>query len=52
MMADEFKVVVEREGDLELLERIADERHVTTVDELLTWLTDHEHPALTMEPMF
>ncbi len=52
MMAEEFKVVAAREGDPDLLERIADERHVTTVDELLTWLTEHEHPALTMEPMF
>ncbi len=52
MMSDEFKVVTTREGDPDLLERIADERHVTTVDELLTWLTEHDHPALTMEPMF
>lgn len=52
MMADEFKVVAEREGDPGLIDRIADERHVTTVDELLTWLAEHEHPALTMEPMF
>ncbi len=52
MMADEFTAVAAREGDPGLLERIADERHVTTVDELLAWLTDHEHPALTMDPMF
>ncbi len=52
MMADEFKTVASREGDPELLDKIADERHVTTVDELLAWLTEHEHPALTMDPMF
>jgi acetyl-CoA synthase len=52
MMADEFKVVAAREGDPDLLDKIADERHVTTVDELLTWLTEHGHPALTMDPMF
>jgi acetyl-CoA synthase len=52
MMADEFKIVAEREGDPDLLDKIADERHVTTVDELLPWLAEHEHPALTMEPMF
>jgi acetyl-CoA synthase len=52
MMADEFKVVAAREGDPGLIEKIADERQVITVDELLTWLTEHEHPALTMEPMF
>jgi acetyl-CoA synthase len=52
MMAEEFKIVAAREGDPDLLDKIADERHVITVDELLTWLTEHEHPALTMEPMF
>jgi acetyl-CoA synthase len=52
MMADEFKIVAAREGDPDLLDKIADERHVITVDELLTWLAEHEHPALTMEPMF
>jgi acetyl-CoA synthase len=52
MMAEEFKVVAQREGDPDLLDKIADERNVTTVDELLTWLAEHEHPAMTMEPMF
>ena len=52
MMADEFKIVAEREGDPDLLNKIADERNVTTVDELLTWLAEHEHPAMTMESMF
>jgi acetyl-CoA synthase len=52
MMTEEFKVVAQREGDPDLLEKIADERNVTTVDELLTWLAEHEHPAMTMEPMF
>ncbi len=51
-MAEEFKTVTAREGVPDLLDRIADERHVTTVDELLTWLAEHEHPALTMDPMF
>jgi acetyl-CoA synthase len=52
MMAEEFKIVAAREGDPDLLDKIADERHVITVEELLTWLTEHNHPALTMEPMF
>src|SRR5512139_490422 len=52
MMSDEFKVVAQREGDPGLLDKIADERNVTTVDELMNWLTEHEHPALSMEPMF
>jgi len=52
MMDEEFKVVAAREGDPDLLEKIADERNVTTVDELLTWLAEHDHPAMTMESMF
>lgn len=52
MMAEELKVVAEREGDADLIEKIADERHVTTVEELLAWLEEHNHPVLAMEPMF
>ncbi len=51
-MADELKAVAEREGDPDLIERIADERYVTTVEELLAWLEAHEHPAMLMAPMF
>ncbi len=51
-MRDELSAVAQREGDPDLLERIADERNVTTVEELLVWLEEHEHPALTMDPMF
>ena len=51
-MSDEFKNVCEREGDPDLLDRIADERNVTTVDDLLAWLEAHNHPAMAMEPMF
>ncbi len=51
-MKEEFQKVAEREGDPDLIERIADERHVTTVDELLAWMEEHNHPALVMEPMF
>jgi len=51
-MADEFREVAAREGDPELLDRIADERNVSTVDDLLAWLEAHQHPAMIMEPMF
>jgi CO dehydrogenase/acetyl-CoA synthase beta subunit len=51
-MSDEFKAVCEREGDPDLLDRIADERSVCTVDDLLAWLEAHNHPAMAMEPMF
>ena len=51
-MAEELKAVAEREGDPDLLDKIADERGATTVEELLVYLEEKEHPALTMPPMF
>jgi acetyl-CoA synthase len=51
-MADELKAVAEKACVPDLLERIADERHVTTVEELLAWLEELNHPALTMESIF
>ncbi len=51
-MSDEFRAVAEREGDPELIDRIADERNVSTVDDLLAWLEEHNHPALVMDPIF
>lgn len=51
-MADEFKAVAEREGDPDLLDKIADETICTEVDELLVYLEQVGHPALTMDPLF
>ena len=51
-MADEFQAVAEREGDPDLIQKIADDRNVHTVDELLAWLEEHNHPALVMDPIF
>ena len=51
-MADELKAVAIREGDPDLIDKIADERHVTTVEQLLAWLEEHNHPALVMDPIF
>jgi acetyl-CoA synthase len=51
-MATELQAVCAREGDPELLGKIADERNATTVDELLAWMEEHNHPALVMDPMF
>jgi acetyl-CoA synthase len=51
-MADEFQAVAIREGDPELIDKIADEQNATTVEELVAWLEEHNHPALTMEMMF
>jgi acetyl-CoA synthase len=51
-MSAELQAVCEREGDPDLLNKIADERNATTVDELLAWIEEHNHPALVMDPMF
>ncbi len=51
-MADELRIVAEREGDPDLIDRIADERNATTVDELLAWMEEKNHPALVMDPIF
>jgi acetyl-CoA synthase len=51
-MAEELKAVALREGDPDLIDKIADERSVTTVEELLVYLEEHTHPALMMESMF
>jgi len=51
-MAEEFKAVCEREGDSDLVNKIADETICTDVDGLLPWLEQAGHPALTMDPMF
>jgi len=50
-MADEFATVAEREGVPDLIDRIADERHATTVDELVAWLKEKKHPVLEMGVM-
>ena len=51
-MAEEMKAAAEREGDPDLVDKIADERVATTVEELLPFLEEKEHPALTMPPLF
>jgi acetyl-CoA synthase len=51
-MAGELATVAEREGDAKLIDRIADERSVNSVEELLQWMEQNEHPALAMDPIF
>jgi acetyl-CoA synthase len=51
-MAGELQEVAAREGDPDLIEKIADERIATSVEELLAFLEEKEHPALTMPPIF
>jgi acetyl-CoA synthase len=50
-MAEELAEVCEREGDPDLINKIADERVATTVEELLPFLEEKGHPALTMDPI-
>ncbi|MBC8505641.1 MAG: CO dehydrogenase/CO-methylating acetyl-CoA synthase complex subunit beta [Anaerolineales bacterium] len=50
-MAEEFKVVAEREGVPDLMDRIADGNSVTTVEELVDWVKQKDHPVLDMGPM-
>jgi len=51
-MAEEMKAAAEREGDPDLVDKIADERVATTVEELLPFLEEKGHPALAMPPLF
>jgi len=51
-MAEEFQKACEREGDPDLLSKIADETVCTDVEGLLPFLEEKGHPALTMPPMF
>ena len=49
--ADELKAACERLGAPDLMDRIADGDSVTTLEELLPYLEQKGHPALTMEPL-
>lgn len=51
-MAEQLKEVAEREGDPDLIEKIADERVCTDVEGLVAYLTEKGHPALSMDPIF
>ncbi len=50
-MAAEMQAVAEREGDPDLISRIADGNSVIEVDELIEWVKEHDHPVLNMPPM-
>ncbi|HBG74555.1 MAG: CO dehydrogenase/CO-methylating acetyl-CoA synthase complex subunit beta [Chloroflexi bacterium GWB2_49_20] len=51
-MADELQAVALREGDSDLISKIADDSCASTVDDLLAWMEEHNHPALVLDPMF
>jgi CO dehydrogenase/CO-methylating acetyl-CoA synthase complex beta subunit/CO dehydrogenase/acetyl-CoA synthase delta subunit len=50
-MADGFQAVADREGIPDLIDRIADGRTITTVEELQEWVKDKNHPVLEMDSM-
>ena len=51
-MAEQLKQVVIREGDPDLIEKICDERIATDVEGLVHYITEKNHPALSMPPLF
>jgi acetyl-CoA synthase len=51
-MRPALQEVCERDGVPDLLDKIADETVATSVEELLPFLEEKEHPALTMDPLF
>lgn len=50
-MEEELIQVCQRDGIPELLDKIADSTTATTIEELLPFLEQKRHPALTMEPL-
>jgi len=50
-MAEELKEAAIRAGDPDLIDKIADERVAITEEEVLAYLEEVGHPALTMEPL-
>ncbi len=50
-MSAELQAVAEREGIPDLIERIADNRSITTVEDLEKWLKEKQHPVLEMGTM-
>ena len=51
-LRSDLEAVCGRDGDPDLMNKIADERQVTTVDQLVGWLKGRSHPALQMSKMF
>jgi acetyl-CoA synthase len=50
--AEEFKKRAAEEGIPDLIDRIADETIAEDADKLVAFLTEKQHPALTMDSMF
>lgn len=50
-MAEELRLVAEREGIPDLIDRIADGDTVADVEQLVEWVNKQDHPVLEMSPM-
>jgi acetyl-CoA synthase len=50
-MAEQLKQVAIREGDPDLIDKICDERLATDVEGTLKYITEKNHPALSMPPV-
>jgi acetyl-CoA synthase len=50
-IGEKFKLRAEEAGVPDLMDRIADETVGTTEEEILPFLTEKQHPALSMDPM-
>ncbi len=50
-MAEELKEAAIRAGDPDLIDKIADERVATNEEEVLAYLEETGHPALSMDPL-
>jgi acetyl-CoA synthase len=50
-MAEELRDAAIREGDPDLIDKIADERVATTEEDVFAYLEQTGHPALTMDPL-
>jgi acetyl-CoA synthase len=50
-MAEELKQAAIHAGDPDLIDKIADERVATTEEEVMAFLEEVGHPALTMDPL-
>jgi len=50
-MQTEFQGVADREGIPDLIDRIADSNSVTTVEQLVEWVKEKDHPVLDLGPM-
>jgi len=51
-IAERFRGRAAEMGQPDLLDKVADETNATTVEELMAYLEQVGHPALTMDPLF